>query len=383
MSIVYISVGMQKTGTTALQSFMRENEKALENQGCCYPLLKLGIASKYNDRNAYFLVYRASEIEEKSDREDEERRVREKAFTDLGDLAKTYPKIILSDELIWHRYLDVKDFWKNAVNDFKKIQCDVKVIVYLRRQDLFIQSLWNQSVKAMPRIEKTFEECIRTNQFKYYPLDYYKNLCKIAEAVGRENIIVRVYEKGQFEGEEHTIYSDFLKSIDVKMTDEFTKENVIPNDSMDGNFIELKRIMNQIPDYKLTNDFMRNPMCEASVFCKDADKLEKMSMFSYTQQLEYLKQFQESNEKVAKEFLNRADGILFYDLVVEQKQWKLEPEKMYRDLLVLMCEEFCEQEKKITELREEMQVLKEEVRKLKNSLFFRGYRKLRRLVIKD
>ena len=167
------------------------------------------------------------------------------------------------------------------------------------------------------------------------------------------------------------------------MTDEFTKENVIPNDSLDGNFIELKRIMNQIPDYKLTNDFMRNPMCAASGFCKNTDSLGKMGMFSYAQQLEYLKQFQESNQKTAKEFLNRSNGVLFYDPVLEQKQWILEPEKMYRDLLVMMCEEFCEQEKKITELRKETQILKEEVRKLRNSLFFRGYRKLRRIFIKD
>ena len=63
-------------------------------------------------------------------------------------------------------------------------------------------------------------------------------------------------------------------------------------------------------------------------------------MFSYAQQLEYLKQFQESNQKTAKEFLNRSNGVLFYDPVLEQKQWTLEPEKMYRDLLVMMCEEF-------------------------------------------
>ena len=126
MSIVYIGIGMQKTGTTALQSFMRENEKALEDQGCCYPLLKLGIASKYNDRNAHFLVYRASEIEDRQERNNEEYRVRTQAFAKLEDLAKIYPKIILSDELIWHRALNVKDFWKETVKDFKKIQCDVK-----------------------------------------------------------------------------------------------------------------------------------------------------------------------------------------------------------------------------------------------------------------
>ena len=56
MSTVYISIGTPKTGTTALQTFLRENENELNKQGYCYPMLELGIAPYYADRNGPFLA---------------------------------------------------------------------------------------------------------------------------------------------------------------------------------------------------------------------------------------------------------------------------------------------------------------------------------------
>lgn len=38
--ILLIHIGMPKTGTTALQSFLYENMKNLKEQGWCYPDLK-------------------------------------------------------------------------------------------------------------------------------------------------------------------------------------------------------------------------------------------------------------------------------------------------------------------------------------------------------
>ena len=63
MTTVYLCVGLQKTGTSALQKFLRMNEAELMKQGYCYPLLKLEIDKKYNDRNGHFLVYRAIEFQ--------------------------------------------------------------------------------------------------------------------------------------------------------------------------------------------------------------------------------------------------------------------------------------------------------------------------------
>lgn len=386
MTTVYIQIGMQKTGTTAIQTFMRENAEELKKQDCCYPFMDLGIASKYNDRNAQFLVYRELGLEGEEARR-REKEVRETAYCILEKLAKEYSKIILSDELIWHRALKIPDFWKKMKKSFAEINCQVKVIVYLRRQDLFIQSLWNQSVKAMPRLDKTFRECIEKDYFKYYPLDYYKQLMEIADDLGKENIIVRVYERGQFQGEEHSIFSDFMEAVGLQLTSSFLRENVFANDRIDGNFIEIKRILNEIPEYQTMDDFLRNPVWMASAFCAGKEPEKKTGMFSYEEQTAYLAKFAQSNRRVAQEFLGRTDGCLFYEEIQRVEQWKPDETKMYRDLLVLMCEGFCEQERKIDSLKNEIKLLKSEmadrrteIKEVRNSLIFRGYRKVRRII---
>ena len=376
MTTVYLCIGMQKTGTSALQRFLRLNsEGELKKQDCCYPFLKLGIDKKYNDRNGHFLVYRALELEGE-ERKRRETEVKTKAFEILSEVAKEYSTIILSDELIWHRSQQIENFWSKTVEDFKKINCDVKFHVYLRRQDLFIQSLWNQSIKAMPRIEKSFQECMETNHFKYYPLDFYEHLQKISKAVGRENLIVRVYERDQFEGEEHTLFSDFFKSVHLKLTDNFVEEDNERNIALEGNYLEIRRLMNTIPKYKDMEDFMRSAVYNANEALVLDGTLKKTGMFSYEGQLEYLKQFEESNRRVAIEFLGKEDGILFYDPVKKMEQWKLDPANMYRDIILTMGNALCNQEKKIEKLEERLKSDEEKLKVVDRSVIFRGYRYL-------
>jgi len=373
MTTVYLCVGMQKTGTSALQKFLRDNEEELKKQNCCYPYLKLGIDKKYNNRNGHFLVYRAIELEGEA-RKQRELEVQSTAFETLKELAKEYKTIILSDELIWHRCQKIEDFWVQTVEKFRKINCEVKFHVYLRRQDLFIQSLWNQSIKAMPRIDKSFRECMETNHFKYYPLDFYEHLQHISEKVGRENLIVRVYERGQFEGEEHSLFSDFFKSVHLKLTKDFVEEENERNIALDGNYLEIRRWMNSIPKYKEMEDFMRSAVYNANEDLVLKGTLKKTGMFSYEEQLEFLKRFEESNRKVAIEYFGRKDGILFYDSVKKMTQWQLDPENMYRDIILTMGNAFCTQEKKIEYLEERLKLVEDVLKAIDRSAIFRGYR---------
>lgn len=375
MTTVYLCIGMQKTGTSALQKFLRANDVELQKQDCCYPLLKLGIDTKYNDRNGHFLVYRAIDLEgdERKQREEEVRNV---AFAKLSELAKEYSTIILLDELIWHRSQQIENFWVKTMEKFKEIGCDLKFHVYLRRQDLFIQSLWNQSIKAMPRIEKSFQTCMETNHFKYYPLDFYEHLQKITKAVGRENIIVRVYERGQFEGEEHTLFSDFFKSVQLKLTKDFVEEENERNIALEGNYLEIRRLMNTIPQYKEMKDFMRSAVYSANEALVLNGTLKKTGMFSYEEQVGFLKKYEESNRKVAIEYFGREDGILFHDPVKKIEQWKLDPENMYRDIILTMGNALCNQEKKIEKLEEKLKIDEDMLKAVDRSVIFRGYRYL-------
>lgn len=396
MATVYLCIGTPKTGTTALQSFMRENEKQLQKQGYCYPELELGLWSIFKNRNAHFLVQKST-LEDEAEQEREEVELRNRGFAMLGELAKQYDNIILSDEVVWYRCNKREGFWQDTLDNFKKINCEVKVVVYLRRQDQVVQSLWNQLIKMEPRSTKDFDRCINGKYLKYFPLVYDKHLNKIARYVPKENIIVRPYEKGQFEGEEHSIYTDFFKVLGVKLTDEFTHEKVAANVGLVGNFIDIKRTLNGIPEYLELDDFMCRPVLNASKCVAQNYGTIKETMFkSYEQQKEYLACFEEGNAYVAREFMGREDGVLFKEPIEELPAWQPHPETMQRDMLVYTAEMFCRQEKIIRDLqnetkrlreelkktqsiRSEMEQLREEVKAMHNSLIFRTYRKIRKV----
>ena len=382
MATVYLCIGTQKTGTTFLQEFMRRNEKALKKQGYCYPKFELGINGMKN-RNAYFLVHH-SKLGNKEACQKEEAEFKRIAYSKIKELSKEFPNIVLSDENIWYG-CKRKGFWTEVLNEFHNIGCEVKVIVYLRRQDQVIESLWKQRLKGMACDTFSFREfCERGSG--WFPLDYFQHCTNIAEAVGRENLTVRIYERGQFEGAEQSLLSDYLQTINVELTKDFDRGKTGANYSLNGNFIEMKRIMNGVPRYKQMHNFMRGPIVAASVHQEQMEPLEKTSVFSYEDLVKFMSRFDESNRKVAVEFLGREEGVLFREPLKELPVWEVKQETMYRDMMVFMTEMFCEQQKQIEMLTQklndlskninsvngEMKNTQKELKSISSSLILRG-----------
>lgn len=367
MATVYLCIGAQKTGTTSLQYFMRANEGALKKQGYSYPYMDIGIPDAYyKNRNAHFLVYHSPDSVEEEEK-------KEKAYQILGKLAEEYENIVLSDEIIWYQCNKIKNFWEDVCEKFRKINCDLKIVVYLRRQDAIIQSLWNQKVKGLPGITEDFQTYFQKKMYSYFPLDYYAHLQKIAGYVGKENMLVRIYENGQFEGKNHDLLSDYLDTLGIDFNEEFVVAEETLNHGLDGNFVEMKRILNGIKEYQGLDNFMRMPMTYASDAMLEQNPQKKSSMFLYEEQVGFLKKYEESNAKTAKEFLGREDGVLFREPVQELPTWDGNNSEMYQDLFAVMAEMFCAQEKKINSL-------KKEIRAINNSLIFRGYRKAKKML---
>lgn len=401
MKTVYIHIGTMKTGTSAIQNFLYENKAVLEKHGCGYPVLDIGL-NRYLYRNAHFLIWAAPEKDPQKKRA-LEKALHEKAYQQIAAYAGPYNKLVITEESIWHRCDLFPDFWSDLVEDFRKLGFQVKIIVYLRRQDSVVQSLWNQRVKMEGMVTADFKQCIEQNGLKWFEFDYYKQLQKITQYVGKENMIVRVYEKGQFEGNNHSIYSDFLQCMDLPLTDEYTnkKESTYGNLGLTGNFIEIKRRLNKVPQYRELQDFMMKPIMRASNYMDTVDPVPRTSMFSYDEQLAFLAKYEESNQKVAQEFLNRTDAPLFWESVKQLPEWKPNTNTIYRDLFISSCMVFCDQERKIRNLQKQLDDTKREMNALRktahsmqntvntlhpkvvamhNSLIFRMYRKLRKIL---
>lgn len=368
MTTVYLCIGTQKTGTTTLQYFMRDNARALKKQGYVYPYMDLGFPDKYyKNRNGHFLV-------------SEDAPTIEKAYQLLADMAKKYQNIVLSDEIIWHRSILEKGFWEDIMQSFQKIQCRVKVVVYLRRQDDLIQSLWNQKVKGLQGITTDFEHFIGEKKYMYFPLDYYANLKRIESYVGKENLLVRVYETGQFEGKNQDLVSDYLQTIGIKYTEDFRLKDNAHNDGLSGNYIEIKRQMNGIPEYSKMDNFLRTPLLLANKYQSESNPKEKCSMFSYKERLAFMSEYEESNRKTAEEYLGRSDGRLFFQQIPDLPKWSVNEGEMYQDLLVFMIEALCAQEVKINALKKEMKFCRH--KSFFERVFSWGKRKLKKILKK-
>ncbi len=376
MATVYLCIGTQKTGTTMLQAFMRNNPEALAEQGYCYPDMGPELSGKlYKNRNAHFLLRPGLDVEKS-------KRQMEMGYHIVEKAAEEYPYIVLSDEIIWYNCRIKPNFWEDILSDFGKINCKVKVVVYLRRQDDLVLSLWNQKVKGRTEISKDFKQWLGEDM-DHFPLDYYEHLKFIESKVGRENLLVRVYENGQFEGEEKTLLSDYLKTIGVVFNDKFDVEDEVKNEGLTNNFVEIRRILNSITGHEEMSEFFRQAVLNANQCQKELYPEEKTSIFSYEDRVAFLKPFEESSKKTAEEFLGRSDGVLFRKPVLNLPAWNPDSSAIYRDIVAYMIEIFCLQKNQIDQLKNELHDLKKEVRSMKNGMVFRGYQKIRGALKKD
>ncbi len=325
MSTVYLHMGMPKTGTTALQRFFLDNKEVLEKHGIGYPIMPFKFDHVPLARNGHFMSY--------SKEKDASPEWKE-GFSVIKETAQKFDRILMTDERLWSAQRK-KGFWKAIKTDFGALGIDIKVILYLRRQDEQVESHWNQKVKeSNTRLQESFSEYIGNNMHYYMPLHYNESLDRVAARIGKENIILRVYEKQQLEG--GSIFSDFLHIFGIGLDEDFKMPEYTANVRLPNNAVEIKRIANAMYPSGMP-DFYFDVIAEAFGMKRMKNvPTKKMSHFSPEERKEFMKQYDEGNAYVAREYLNRKDGILFYgDYDIEQ--WHINEKEMLLDVIRVLC----------------------------------------------
>mgnify|MGYP006278002683 CR=1 FL=1 len=305
--IFYIHAGFHKTGTTAIQNFFDLNYERLLKQGVLYPK-----DIRYNDsfnRGQFAHHYLAWNLGFGNDpQRSEEARNESKGFDfELAlreEIKASKPRaVILSSEVFGEKFIDVnltrlKDFFQGF---------DLNFIFYIRRHDNVVISDYKNRV-----VQGSFTGSI----FDYLKLGafdfnvFFKQYLKYFDP---GNIKIRVYEKGQMKG---NLFEDILNEIGVKYQNDFnlpnlTKSNVSLNDA----YTEIMRKCNSSFDSKRKNKLKR-------VMLKIQEKparAENSNLLSYDQRLEIINRFMPSYENIARTFLHRANGQLFYEMPEKSK----------------------------------------------------------------
>lgn len=330
-NILLIHIGMPKTGTTALQNFLLQNDDKLQKYGWSYPILSeeeipdmSDIEGNGSNGNAIY-IYKA--LLSRS----------QKLIWEKGmDIALKYLKnknVILSAEGI--SVNGIEQFITGAKRKYENL----KVIVYLRRQDREIESLYNQHIK-IGREYGAFDKFAKSDTNLKQWLDYLSKLDSVSHIIGKENLVVRVYEKQQLIGND--IVTDFLSVLGIPSDQDEWKRNAKMNPSIEGNYLEIKRIMNSVQgieglfDYREWEDIQTDIYDVCIALSHSYKDKREYGFFTIEQRKTFLGKFAAENEQIAREYLHREDGILFYDDVADYPMYVMKQDNSFEADVIRM-----------------------------------------------
>jgi|GEM_PF-583562 len=299
---IYLHIGYHKTGTTAIQQSLYNHHELLKEQGYFYPIMG-GKIGHHNIAWELQSMWKFSASEGN--------------LQDLLVEIKQNPNssVIISSERLSRLTRDQIEKLAHAFMNY-----DVKVIVYLRRQDQLLQSIWSQTVKN-GKEKRSFAIWLDEMVFNYaednpayknseHKLNYSLTITEWAEVFGEENIRVRVYDKLI-----KNILKDFLTACDMQdmsWVPEPDRNNVSPSIKT----LETIRLISN-PLLSLPQDILRGSAypnliqkmrIQANELGWNTEKLNLVTPEIYSQIIDPLT---ESNNEVAHKYLGR--NTLFVD----------------------------------------------------------------------
>lgn len=200
---IFLHIGMDKTGTTAIQQFFHGNRDELINHGLLYPQTGSQGIAHYGLSQVLGFYHGKKKASEESE---------------FKELAREFKHELEKSNA--HTVLFSSEFFmiSKPVQSIEMIRLffsayDIKIIIYLRRHDSWWESVYNQAVKTVtnPPWGRGFEHFINFQKKRNPRRGNYRLLIDTwANVFGKENIIVRPYESQQ---NQPNMIGDILKTI--------------------------------------------------------------------------------------------------------------------------------------------------------------------------
>lgn len=312
---IFLHIGMGKTGSTTLQTFLRDNSEALRNAGATFSEVSRSrnhraLAVCAMDDGRIDNTKRAKKLTEpkalhlyRADIEDEIR-------AEANNLEKEANIIFSSEQLTRLKNENELERLKGLLSLYGPHR--IKVVCYLRRQDSYMVSAFSQIIKGGGQLDFTYKTCMK----KIKDTDYQVFLEPWANSFGVENVIVRPFEKLQMFGGD--IITDFLNLIDVELDLNNCRFPRIQNQSLDARALTLlSRLNRHLPRFGAgAKSRVRPAIVRALEEMSDGPKIR----FGSADVARIGRHFSASNAYVAKTYLGRNDGVLFLEAPIADDQ---------------------------------------------------------------
>jgi len=297
-----IHIGWHKTATTAIQSYLARHRKKLVKHGVCYPVIE--VRSVYGKiKHCDFFASIVNELSPEGKKYDVGP-FDELFHRSLKEIrASGCPWSIISDEGFSAPHPEIA----KRMGRYREHFDAIKIVAYIRRQDLFLESFYAQIVKQeISRAGVPFDKFMQKPDTRKR-LDYAMILDWWADVFGMENILVAPFEP-------HIIVPDpvthffGLTGLPAVILDKWPVVEARYNISPPREVTEFYRHMNL-----KRADFHENVLTEYLLH-SDAP-LTDTKYLSLADRERIFEDYQAGNAKIAKKYLHREDGILFEEPV--------------------------------------------------------------------
>lgn len=223
MKQLILHIGSPKTGSSSIQLSLNMSKKLLLKNSFIYYTKKIPHSPWLEPLNSNFF-FQDADFEENITN-----------FTKHLNSFKTDSNIIISSEVLWNKNeSELEFFFNNLSNEIKK---NIKIIAYIRRQDYFAISGFNEISKRINdtqnislssnQLEKNYRMINEDNPFDinnsfvspYNELTvnedfyYYKKISAFLKYVDKENFFIRIFDRKFLKNQD--VVDDFYHLIGI------------------------------------------------------------------------------------------------------------------------------------------------------------------------
>ena len=320
MADLILHIGMTKTGSTALFSFLLANSAKLEERGFIFPVFPEADPVVPLGRNASAIIRKNQHAHGRCTIDSRDMQVIDAYLEKLETLAKGPGTVVLRNESAF-----------GALRQWDEVVClarglgfeRVRILVYLRRPDQHLTSFWKES-SDIGFMGESWEECLE-RAVKRHLYDFDVRLGFIEEALPKEDIVVRSYS-GSALKRSGGLFRDFCGAMGIAWDESFRIPSLGTNDSRSYDMAEaLSRLRREEGSSKFV---YTGPLAwKAKAISRAEPDPKGMSCFTPDEARAFNERFAASIQAVSERYF---DGEPLFDDDYDHPVWVPDEERIQR-----------------------------------------------------
>ena len=313
---IYIHIGTHKTGTTTIQNVLENNADSLKKDGIIFLGTYIKLFTEFSEENKCndksYLLNVINELHKDLD-----------SYKNDSNC-----KFIISNEKLSgdknSGYQNSNELAKSLKTITEKLNLDATIIVFIRSQDEFIESLYTQRIYNGETF--TFDEYLSMMNQNWFRWD--KLLDSYAYHFGIDNILCGIYDK-QYLPNINSLVNQFGNFIKSK----FLKNYTTAPDNNSGYSKNALQYLQTISPY-LDND--QNRILKKILKRTNPKKIfEGYSFFTEDQRTEIIKTYSASNNYVLNKYFHNQSEKLFPNLKATNENSIIQNDKPEENMILL------------------------------------------------